>query len=106
MEFKPVNVATDESVKEATKKETMIKNREKEDVVHVLSSRHGRRFVWKYLSICGVFKLSADNSGSWTYFNEGQRNIGLKLLNDINETDPANYILMMKEHNEDLLNGY
>jgi hypothetical protein len=63
---------------------------------YILSSRQGRRFLWRYLERCGVFKTSFDGT-SRTYFNEGERNIGLKLLADVNEANIEAYVTMMKE---------
>ena len=94
------NAANEELVREAAKKEKRGRDLEIDDMSFILSHKGGRRFMWRLLCECGVFKLSADNSGSWTYFNEGRRNVGLKLLNDINETSPESYFLMLKESKE------
>lgn len=90
------NAADVEQVKKAKEKSVFGRDLEISDVAHVLSSPHGRRFLWRYLGICGVYKTSFTGS-SETFYLEGQRNIGLKILADITECNPEAYILMMKE---------
>lgn len=75
-------------------------NREKqelEDLAFVLSSPQGRRFVWSYLQVNRVLKISADASGSMTYFKEGIRNSANKMFAQILKAAPEAYIQMMKE---------
>jgi len=91
----------------STTNEVEIKNRKEKDsrkrekyldsLKSLLNDVNGRRFIWEQLDRCGVYQSSADNSGSWTYFNEGKRSIGLILLADIMETDDEKYLVMMRE---------
>lgn len=94
-----LNAADESQVKEAGKKEKNKRNQEIDDVNFVLSSKQGRRLFWRYISRCGVFKTSMTGNNS-TFFNEGERNIGLLLLADVNEAAPDAYVLMQKEANE------
>lgn len=94
------NAADSEQVKDAQDKLQRVREREIEDVRFILNDKRGRRFLWRQLEECGVFRSSANNSGSWTYFNEGQRNIGLKLLTEITDASPDAYLLMLKENKE------
>lgn len=91
------NAADKDQVKSAKQKEKFSRDRDLKDMKDVLSSVPGRRVVWRYLSECGVFQQSARDSGSWTYFNEGKRSVGLMLLADINEADPESYLKMLNE---------
>ena len=94
------NAADEEQVKEAKKKEKRGRERDLEDLGVVLSGPAGRRFVWRYLGACGVFKTSMTGD-SYTYFNEGRRDVGLQLLADVMEADPNAYLLMTKEAKQD-----
>ena len=49
----------------------------------VMNSPDGKRVLWDILSVCGVFNLSMTGN-SWTYFNEGQRKIGLYIMTMLN----------------------
>lgn len=94
------NAANKSQVKDAAKTEKLKRDRELRDVHHVLSTREGRRFYWRYLCECRIFQSSFNNSGSVTYFNEGKRDVGLKLLSEMDEAAPESYLLMLKESKE------
>lgn len=98
---KNTNAADEAQVKEAAIRVKRGRQQELMDVVFLLSDKRGRRFFWRYLTTCGVFKSSADNSGSWTYFNEGRRDIGLQLLADVDAASPESYAVMLRESKEE-----
>lgn len=94
------NAADEAQVKEAENKAKRGRERELDDLRTILLLPGGRRFVWRYLEECGVFKTSFTGS-SETFFREGQRNIGLKLIADVTESDPNALVQMMKESKGD-----
>lgn len=73
------------------------KQLELESMRFLISNAHGRRILWKIISQCGVYKRVADNSGSWTYFNDGARSIGLNLISEILEADSEGYIKLQQD---------
>jgi len=91
------NAADAEQVKEAGDKAQRNRRQELDQVRLVVGTSLGRAFYWRLLQLCGVFQSSFNHSGSITAFNEGQRNIGLKLLADLNEAAPEAYVTMMRE---------
>lgn len=59
-------------------------DRDKSDLAQVYSRPEGRRFIWRILSMAGVFTLSYSGEAHWnTNFNEGKRSVGTLLLKDI-----------------------
>lgn len=62
----------------------------------ILKTEKGRAFYWYLLCECGVF-TSSFTGDNYTFFREGERNVGLKLLGFMNEVAPDAYVLMMKE---------
>lgn len=90
------NASDPNQVKSAKTKEESKRDQELNDMAHVLGSVQGRRFLWRLLSVCHVFKTSFTGN-STTFFNEGKRDIGLRILGDINEASPDGYLEMMKE---------
>lgn len=68
-----------------------------DDLAFVMSDPRGRRFMWRLLGATGMYAASFNHSGSITAFNEGQRNIGLKLVADITGTIPEQYLVMQGE---------
>ena len=90
------NAADREQVKDAARKAKWTREDELADVRAILATKEGRRFVWRYLTECSVFKTSFTGN-SQTFFNEGERNVGLKLMADVNDADPEAYIAMLRE---------
>lgn len=90
------NAADETQVKEAAAKEKRGRERDLEDLRFLLSTIQGRRFVWRQLSECGVFK-SSFTGNSTTFFNEGRRDVGLKLMADVMESKPEAYLQMAQE---------
>ena len=59
-------------------------------VAQVLSEPFGRMFVWRILDDAAVFATSyVPGSPDQTAYNEGRRAIGLRLLRDLEETEPG-----------------
>lgn len=75
--------------------------RERDDVIHVMSSAEGRRFIWLLLSNAGVFASSFTGDNNATNFNEGRRSEGLRLFNDVMKHCPDLYLTMAKEAKDD-----
>lgn len=87
------NASNEDQINSAKTKVKLGRDRELDDLRFILSTDQGRRFVWKMLSRCGVFKISFTGS-SQTFFNEGERSIGLYLLNEVMDADPDSYVKM------------
>lgn len=100
MSRKPQSNAGDEGeIRNARDREKLIAQREADDLAFLLASPQGRRYIWRQIGQCGVFKTSFTGN-STTFFNEGARNIGLQMLAEI---DPDALALMMKEARNDEL---
>lgn len=95
-----VKNASDRSqVKDSERKVKSRDMRHENNMRYVLAEYRGREFIWDLLSHCGVFR-SSFTGNSETFFNEGKREIGLKLMSDIIKADVDAYPLMMKENKE------
>lgn len=94
------NASDATQVKEAKIKEKIGRDLELNDIRQLIATAHGKRVFWRYLELCGVYKSSFTGS-SETFFLEGQRNIGLKILADIVDADPKAYVAMMEMHKGD-----
>lgn len=67
------------------------------DLQWVMSDKRGRRHVWRQLELAGVYRLSYTGEAQGTAFNEGRRNDGLRLLDEITRHCPDEYLLMLQE---------
>lgn len=82
MDNKPLvsNAANEEQLKEAKIKGRMVEVNERNDLLTLLNgpcAPQFRRFVITLLN--PLNKSSAKDSGSWTYFYEGERNVALRI---------------------------
>lgn len=94
------NASDAKQVKEARELEKRDDSQQIDDLKKILKSEYGKRFIWKLLGDCGVFRTSFDTSGSIVYFNEGKRVVGLNLLSQIQEALPEALLDMMKQNGE------
>ena len=69
-----------------------------EDLSKILCEEHGRRYMWRLLSFCRVMDRSMDRDALVMAFREGQRDIGMRLMQDIYEAEPVAYETMRLEH--------
>jgi hypothetical protein len=95
-----VNSADENQVKTRKSKDELKRSQELNDLKSILDKDFGRRYIWRLLETCGVYR-SSFTGNSTTFFNEGERNIGLKILAEIGEADPDAISKMMKESKGD-----
>ena len=74
----------------------LAREREIEEVRALLNTRGGRAFVWRILGWCHVYHSAPADPGLMPRF-EGQRDIGVRVLNECLTADPNVYILMQQE---------
>lgn len=75
------------------------------DLKWLMSSKRGRRIVWRLLEQAGVFRLSFNTNAMQMAFAEGNRNGGLRMLAQIHANCPDLYPVMLKEQSGDEFNA-
>lgn len=83
-------------VKKRKTKAQLRKEREREELRQILETYGGRAYVWRLLEKCGVYKISMTGN-SYTFFNEGKREVGLEVLAEVFDANPNVYTLMRQE---------
>lgn len=79
------NLKTEEQKKE----EARLQSRLEDDVRWVLSSPKGQRVFWWIWSLCNTFGASyVQKDSTHTAFNEGKRDVGLRLMLLIGRINP------------------
>ena len=96
----PFNAADVQAVAERKRKADRSETKRLAALRTVMGTKEGRRYVWWLLDQCGVFRTSFTGN-STTFFNEGQRNVGLILMGDVNAACPEQYLVMINEAKED-----
>src|SRR3954469_23266490 len=74
-----------------------LKEREQSDLRKVLSSAEGRRVVWRVLGEAKVFHGCFSLNGLEMAKNEGKRDLGLFILNDLLKSHPDAFAQMQRE---------
>lgn len=96
-ELDPTDIhAHDALVQEAARASALEHRVEADDFRWLMQDKRGRRQMWRLISMTGVYRCSFTGN-SHTFFNEGQRNVGLQLVAKIHEFCPDQYAAMLKE---------
>jgi hypothetical protein len=95
---KPIvrDASDEDQVSHAEDLDRSVRERELQDLGDVLSTEAGRRLIYRLLGIAGVYR-SSFTGNSTTFFNEGQRSVGLIFLDDINTHFPERFLEMLCE---------
>lgn len=100
MSYDPTDInAHRAAAAEAVKQRELQRKQQAADFVELMSTRVGRRFIWRMLDVAGVFRSTFRTSAEGAFL-EGQRNIGLMLMADIHELCPERYVEMLNEAKE------
>ena len=95
-----LNTSDRKSVRAAEKAAAIADRERGETIIQLMSTAPGRRFVWDKLGSAHIFQTSFNLDHGQMAFNEGERNQGILLLNDIIQWCPDQFILAMRESNE------
>ena len=71
---------------------------EEGDTKWLMSSKRGRRIIWRLLDLSGVFRLSFNTSAMQMAFNEGYRSFGNRTLALVHQHCSEQYHTMIKEN--------
>lgn len=82
-----------------------LRQREIDDLRKVLAIPQGRRLLWRILAEARIFRRSyaSGAANSETFFNEGRRDLGLMVLEEINQAKPDAFSTMQHEAMSDPL---
>ena len=93
------NAADRKQIRAAEKAAAIAERERGEVVVEMMATTPRRRYVWEKLAAAGIFSTTFSTDPVQMAFNEGQRNQGLVLLNDVIQYCPEQFILAMREAN-------
>lgn len=77
--------------------EALAKAQAEADIVAVMSTPAGRRFVWRLVNAAGILGRSMSETDRETAFNEGRRSFGLTVLDEVQALAKRHYLSMMHE---------
>ena len=85
------------SKQEADARARVLREAEIADVKWLMSSPRGRRMMWRLLAISRVFQSSFDQNAMKMAFNEGHRNFGNQLFDEVMTFCPEMFPVMQRE---------
>lgn len=95
------NAADEKQVSEQEKKNENARKQELEDLRDILRTHQGVRFFRRLVADSRIFH-SSFTGNSQTFYNEGWRAFGLKLLADVMEAAPNRLIEILIEKKEEV----
>jgi hypothetical protein len=101
-EEQPLDIGDGAAVRENRRDRELSDHEEGIAVTTLMSSSAGRRFIYDLLDACHIYSTSYSDNASRMAFQEGERNIGLRLVAVIQRACPQRYNEMLIEANERL----
>lgn len=86
--------------RELEARKQMAREQEIADIKWLMSSRRGRRLMWRLLELSGPFRMSFDTNAMRMAFNEGNRNLGNRLFHEVMTLCPETYPAMTREQQD------
>lgn len=77
--------------------EKELRDQHRADLQAIMRTAHGRRVVWQWLSITGLYANPFHDSGARTAMNCGRQSIGQQMLADLMDACPSEYLAMQQE---------
>lgn len=93
------NAGDPQQVKRAARVERRKQQREVDDIIAVMSTPEGRRFVAARIKRCGVYG-SVWEASAKIHYNAGRQDTGHELMADVISAAPDAYTLMEREARE------
>lgn len=73
-----------------------LRDQELADIRFLMDHAQGRRFIWRILEKARIFQPSFTKNGN-IFFNDGMKNMGCFVLQEIMEECGENFIIMQQE---------
>lgn len=97
----PIDIRSQEKAHAETElRRKLSKDTEDADFKWLMSSKRGRRIVWRLLDHAGIFRSSFNTNSMAMAFAEGNKNEGLRILALVHANCPELYPVMVREANE------
>jgi hypothetical protein len=98
MDHDPLDLKSQEKAKaDSALQNRLTAETEEADVKWLMSSKRGRRIVWRLLEQAGVFRSTFNPTAMQMAFNEGYRNFGNRMLGLVHQNCSELYPQMLKE---------
>lgn len=97
--MEPFNAGDRKAIRAAEKSAKLVAAQNREAVIAIMSTQAGRTWMHGKLLEAHLFTDPFTGDALLEAYNKGERNFGLRLLNDLMAYCPDDYIQMMREAN-------
>lgn len=97
-EEKEYNAGDEHDVKRRKQSRKIRELQKEAALLALMGTPEGRMWMWDLLTECGIFQTSFSSDALRMAFAEGQRNIGLRRVAEINRLGPELYARMVGEN--------
>lgn len=97
-EQRPAPVNTRSGVDANKRRAAIERENAQADLRFITMDPRGRRWLWKLLVSCNIYASCFDTNGSIMSKNEGRRDVGLGLVLELSQLDPALIYQMAQEN--------
>jgi hypothetical protein len=94
------NAGDEAQVKKAEERELVNRDTELNDIISVLSTPQGRRFIWRIMGWCGCDETPKREDDALTYMAIGSGDVGRWLKSEVVEAGEDLLFQMMRENLE------
>jgi hypothetical protein len=94
------NAADRKSIRRLEKAAKLADAQRRQVITGLMSTSFGREWMWDLLTRCHCFSVTFNGDALQSAFAEGERNIGIQLINDIMIACPDYFITAMRESND------
>lgn len=91
------NIADKRTVKEAGRKEKWNFRQNKDDLIFLLKLPQFRRYIWRLLETCSIFR-SIWRCSAEIHRLAGRQELGQDILVEVTSADPDAFVTMLKEN--------
>jgi hypothetical protein len=94
----PYDTSDPKQVNTARKRAARFRRERLDEVRTIMGRESGRAWVYGHLESCSIFSTTFTHGDPHaSSFKEGERNAGLRLLADVMEAAPDQYVVMVRE---------
>jgi len=94
---KMYNASNPEHIAEARQQDEFVTHNKVKLMQEVMGTLGGREFFYDLLCYCSAFNTPFTGEINTTNFNCGKQSVGFRLIADLEQASPENYVLMCRE---------
>ena len=99
------NVGDENAVLDREKQLELLKETEEQELLNLINTAGGRWFLWRLLQQCGLYSSTSHLDPQRMAIASGKRDVGLWVIEKINEVDATGYLKLVNEAKKREIDG-